>query len=83
MIRTTAGQIHVSSYTKIDLEAIASHFGAPKSVLPSELIDYPIDKELEAKLMPVGWRATLGRSHEDVQAMEIIRKAAKLIEAKP
>jgi hypothetical protein len=35
--------------------------------------------DIESKLMPVGWRATLGRSHGDVQAMEIIRKAAKLI----
>jgi hypothetical protein len=35
--------------------------------------------DIESKLMPIGWRATLGRSHGDVQAMEIIRKAAKLL----
>jgi hypothetical protein len=43
MIRTTAGQIHVSSYTKIDIKEIARYFGAPKSTFSSELIDYPID----------------------------------------
>lgn len=37
-------------------------------------------KEIEAKLMPVGWRASLCHSHEDVQAMEIIRKAAKILD---
>ena len=36
-------------------------------------------EEVEAKLIPLGWRASLGRSHSDVQAMEIIRKAAKLL----
>ena len=37
-------------------------------------------KEVEAKLMPLGWRASFGHSHDDVQAMEIIRKTAKLLE---
>ena len=36
-------------------------------------------KEVEDKLMPLGWRASFGHSHEDIQAMEIIRKAANLI----
>jgi hypothetical protein len=36
--------------------------------------------DIETKLMPIGWRAGLGRSHDDVQMMEIIRKAAKLLE---
>ena len=38
-------------------------------------------KDIEAKLMPIGWRASFGRSHEDAQAMKIIRKTAKLLEA--
>ena len=38
-------------------------------------------KEVEAKLVPIGWRASFGHSHEDTQAMEVIRKAAKLLEA--
>ena len=37
-------------------------------------------KEVEAKLMPLGWRASFGHSHDNVQAMEIIRKAAKLLD---
>lgn len=36
-------------------------------------------KEVEAKLKPLGWSTSFGRSHDDVQAMEIIKKAAKLI----
>jgi hypothetical protein len=35
--------------------------------------------DIEAKLMPIGWRAGLGRSHEDIRAAEIIRAAAKLM----
>ena len=39
-------------------------------------------KELEAKMMPLGWRAPFEHSHEDVRVMELIRDVAKLIKEK-